>query len=54
MDCGASTSITESLLNCVDQDVNEYKAIIEPANEGKINGGHTYAQQDIFCEEPGW
>jgi hypothetical protein len=33
MDCGASITITESLLNCVD--VEEHKTIIETAKEGE-------------------
>jgi hypothetical protein len=33
MDCGASITITGSLLNCVD--VEEHKTIIETAKEGK-------------------
>ncbi len=55
MDCGASITITGSLLNCVD--VDEHKTIIETAKEGEsIMATHVWRRvpQDIFCEKSGW
>ena len=51
LDCGASITITGSLLNCVD--VEEHKTIIETAKEGESIMA-THVSQDIFCEESGW
>jgi hypothetical protein len=51
MDCGASTTMTGSLLNCAD--IVEKITTIETAKdgEGMIT---TFMQENIFCEEQGW
>ncbi len=52
MDCGASITITRSLLNWVN--VKEHKNKNWDSKERRIHSGYTCVPQDLFWEEPGW